>query len=591
MKEIRRKITTYLFHSNTIFVQLVLFTLIVSIVPIGIIGSLLFSHLSSSVEETLNESYSQIAKQYVANMNESLLRYQYRLHQIADNTIIIDELLNRGQDTNPYVKGKKVTVEVRKCLGVEDYNKFRNCMVYSNIKDAKIYGDKVSMIEEARKESWYSEDRILSEGIFTYLSVDRQENILSLIEPIYYIDTESLKKDYLGFVKLDIDTTKLFEPPKDKKELTSPYDIIVLDEEESIVYTSNIYSTSVLEGLAFDQLSSHKMIFKDNKMIYGDRLNLYKLKVLFIFENDFFDRKQETLQNSILWILFLLISLIGITTYLFTRSFSRRVGCLIQKIRLAEEGNFTVTEEIAGNDEITILDRHFNIMLKRLDELIQKNYIQQLEKKEAQLKSLQLQINPHFLYNTLETISSLAAVKHAFDICDLCEKLGDIFRYSLGKNYGEYVPLEQEIRHIQNYIFIQKARFGNKFDVVYNLEQDLLKNQVLRFILQPIVENALSHGLNMKQTKGILTISIKKDEECICVEVEDNGVGMELNQLIALKEYIQTNEVSKEDKKKGIGIRNVNQRIKLACGNQYGITIRSKPNEGTCFTIKLPFIQ
>ena len=95
----------------------------------------------------------------------------------------------------------------------------------------------------------------------------------------------------------------------------------------------------------------------------------------------------------------------------------------------------------------------------------------------------------------------------------------------------------------------------------------------------------------MKQTKGILTISIKKDEGCICIEVEDNGVGMELNQLIALKEYIQANEVSKEDKKKGIGIRNVNQRIKLACGNQYGITIRSKPNEGTCFTIKLPFIQ
>lgn len=149
MKEIRRKIATYLFHSNTIFVQLVLFTLIVSIVPIGIIGSLLFSHLSSSVEATLSESYSQIVKQYVANMNEGLLRYQYRLHQIADNTIIIDELLNKGLDTNPYVKGKKVTVEVRKCLGVEDYNKFRNCMVYSNIKDAKIYGDKVSMIEEA----------------------------------------------------------------------------------------------------------------------------------------------------------------------------------------------------------------------------------------------------------------------------------------------------------------------------------------------------------------------------------------------------------------------------------------------------------
>ena len=279
---------------------------------------------------------------------------------------------------------------------------------------------------------------------------------------------------------------------------------------------------------------------------------------------------------------------------------------LARTANLVGQGNFNVKmPDTDSNDEIGIVTRTFNQMVGSLEEyvakvkegaekeqeLLERELLMENHLKEARLKYLQSQINPHFLYNTLETISSLAAVKHAFDICDLCEKLGDIFRYSLGKNYGEYVPLEQEIRHIQNYIFIQKARFGNKFDVVYNLEQDLLKNQVLRFILQPIVENALSHGLNMKQTKGILTISIKKDEGCICIEVEDNGVGMELNQLIALKEYIQANEVSKEDKKKGIGIRNVNQRIKLACGNQYGITIRSKPNEGTCFTIKLPFIQ
>ena len=591
MRDVKRKIITSLFHSNTIFVQLILFTVIVSIIPICIIVSLLFSHLSSSIEETLDESYLQIVKQYVANMNENLLRYQYRLHQIADNTIIIDELLNQGSDTNPYVKGKKVTVEVSKSLGVEDYNKFENCMVYSNIKESKIYGDKVSMIEEARKEPWYNEDKILNESIFNYTSADRQKNILSLIEPIYYIDTTSLKKDYLGFVKLDIDMIKLFQPIKDSKQENSPYDIMILDDENSIVYTSNLYTTNVMEKIAFDQLDLDKAILIDNKMIYGETLHLYGLKVLFIFENSFLDRRQEILKNSILWIVALLIAWVGIIAYLFTRSFSRRVECLIQKIRLAEEGNFTVTEQISGNDEITILDRHFNTMLKRLDQLIQKNYIQQLEKKEAQLKSLQLQINPHFLYNTLETISSLAAIKNVFDICDLCEKLGDIFRYSLGKNYGEYVPLEQEIRHIQNYIFIQKSRFENQFDVIYDLQESLLKSQVLRFILQPIIENALSHGLKAKRDKGIVTITVKQKEGSLYIQVEDNGIGMTESQLVALKEYIQVNEVSKIDKKKGIGIRNVNQRIKLACGNQYGITIKSKPDEGTCFTIKLPFIQ
>lgn len=591
MDKLWRKIATYIFHSNKIFVQLVTFILLVSIIPVIVISSLLFNRISGLAENTLNESHSQLVAQYMSNMNENFFRYRYRVQQIANNTIVIDELLNQGSNVNPYVKGTKVSIEVSKCLGVEDYSKFRNCMVYSNVKDAKIYGDKVSMMEEANREQWYANSKALKKGIISYLAVDQKTKVLSLIEDIFYIDITTLTKQYIGFVKLDINSDKLFAPVKEKTEEFYSYDIMVLDEDNDLIYCSNNTLIEQLEEILFEDLDSKSMLLKNNNMIYGDTIEPYGIKVIFLFESDLFTIKKEELQKYIMPMIFILVGFITITTYLFTINFSKRVERLVHKIKLAEEGNFTVTEQIIGNDEIAILDKQFNRMLKRVNNLIQKNYIQQLEKKESELKTLQLQINPHFLYNTLETISSLAAIRQIFDICDLCEKLGEIFRYSLGKNYGEYVMLEQELRHIKNYIFIQQARFGSKFNVFYNVEADIMQKQVLRFILQPIVENAIIHGLSMKPTKGKLEISVVSQDEYILIKIEDDGVGMTPERLSDINEYINASEVRKEDKKRSIGIRNVNQRIKLSYGSSYGIIIQSELNHGSCFIIRLPFVQ
>ena len=206
------------------------------------------------------------------------------------------------------------------------------------------------------------------------------------------------------------------------------------------------------------------------------------------------------------------------------------------------------------------------------------------------MKNLQLQINPHFLYNTLETISSLAAIKQVFVVCDMCQKLGDIFRYSLGKNYGEYVTLEQELEHTKNYIFIQKIRLGDRLEVFYDIEVFPDQCKILRFILRPIVENAILHGLGNITGKGTLEISAFEQKDMLILKVMDDGIGMDEEKVESLNIYINSNG-HKEDTKKSIGIRNVNQRIKLACGENYGITIESRPYRGSSFTIRLPIIR
>lgn len=591
VEKLMKKLKTYIFHSNTIFIQLVVFTVVVSIVPIIIISGLLFGKMSKLVENTLNKSYSQSVAQYMTDMNENFFRYRDSLQQIANNTIIINELLNRGSDKNPYIKGEKVSVEVRKSLRLDGYNEFRYCMVYSNRDDAKIYGNKVSMIEEATRELWYADNSSLEEGAFSYIATDGKSRVLSIIEEINYINTNSFKQEYLGIVKLDLDAAKLFAPIKSLSEECYPYNIIVLDQEDRLVYTSDEAMLEILEDISFQELSSTEQVIHNNAMIYGDTIDAYEMKVVFLFESDVFVARKADLKKSITSMVLILVGFIAMTAYLFTRSFSKRVTCLVNKIKVVEEGNFTVTEKISGSDEIAVLDRQFNIMLKRLEDLIQKNYIQQLEKKEAELRNLQLQINPHFLYNTLETISSMAAINHEFDICDLCEKLGAIFRYSLGKNYGEYVSIQQELKHTQNYIFIQKARFGEKFDVTYSVEEGIMRYQMLRFILQPIVENAIIHGLSVCARTGKLEISIKKENDSIIIRIKDDGVGMTPEQLISLRDYISNFKVTLSSGRKSIGIINVNERIKLACGSDYGITIESELNCGSCFIITLPLIQ
>ena len=578
-----------IFHSKKIFTQLVLFTAVVSVVPIVFISSVLFTKISRMATEELINSHYQLVAQYTSNLESKLFQYRDSLKQIAKNTIVVNTLMDETQEHNPYRKGNDVSVEVNKSLNL-DSKELRNCMIYSDVDQSKIYGGRVAMMEGASREIWYIYRKSKDKDYFIYSALDGKKNtILSLIQNIEYIDLSNYEKQNLGFLKLDIYMNRLFAPTTDKEQQTYSYDVIALDQENHIVYSSNSKYNDILSETSENELLQNRITYYKDTMAIGDTENIYGLQLIFLFNNSQLSAKKAQMQQTLYPAFAVVILIITLTGLLFTRSFARRVATLINKIKVAETGDFSISEELGGNDEIAILDKQFNQMLMKLDTLIKKNYIQQLEKKESEFRNLQLQINPHFLYNTLETISSIAAVKQAFVICDLCEKLGENFRYSLGKNYGEFVTVTQELSHTQNYVYIQKTRFGDKFEVFYNIDPEVENKPLLRFILQPIVENAIEHGLSKMPGKGTLEISINQQEDKLIIKIEDDGVGMSSDRVEEINQYI--NDSSRGDQKKqSIGIRNVNQRIKLACGSEYGVTIMSTENHGSCFTISLPLM-
>ena len=582
-------------HSRSIFVQLLVFSLLASLVPTLLISIFLFYKLDRTAQAEVQDYHDQITSQYMKNIEEKLQQYRKSLEVIANNTVILSTLTD--ETLNPYDKGELVSKEVNNSLFLEKQSEVRNCMIYSSVQDCKIYGRRASMMQQASREVWYLQERAMKDDCFSYFALKDSEPILSLVKDIEELDTEHLSRSQLGIIKLDVAMKRLFVPAATDSEENATYDVIVYKnegEDAKILYqTLKENGSEILKkywsDTAKEETGANSEGLIDTYTVAGQTLEDYGLNLLFLFDNqDSLEKRAEIIETILPLLLLLMIAVTGVI-YWYSEDFSSRVELLVKKFRRAETGDLSVSEKISGTDEIAVLDQQFNRMLGKLDQLIKTSYVQKLENKEAQLKNLQLQINPHFLYNTLETISSIAAVKQVFVVCDICGKLGEIFRYSLGKDYGELVPLEQEMTHIKNYMFIQKIRYGDRLQVFYNIDVDAAHVYIPRFILQPIVENAISHGLSNLTSVGTLEVSAFEKKDRLYIEIEDDGEGMVREKVAEITRFINT--AKPVEGKKNIGIRNVNQRIKLAYGEAYGITIRSAPYQGSRFTIQLPIMR
>lgn len=565
------KIFTY-----SIFRQMVLFTVLISIVPIIFISLILYRRMDRLMMKELDVSHSQLMTQYGRNVEEKLEQYESSLGFIGGNTIICDALSGEDGDENAYVRGERISTEVTKSLFLERSGEIRNCMVYSNVWGVPVYGTRAAMKENARIEGWYG-TMGLQEGIYTYRAQDAKP-VLSMVKQAEKVDLNSFHITLLGWVKLDIRLDQLFEPANQDY-------MVLVSRGQDVLYTSGVDGSQAFAGLDLtDGKKWNQVMVKQMDLDHG-------FQVTFLFPLQELAKKKQELHQVVLPMVLGLLFLILAGAWLFTRRFARRLGGLTEKLKVAETGDLSPGPPIGGRDEIAYLDRKFTHMLNKLNELIKRNYIQGMENKEAQLRNLQLQINPHFLYNTLETISSMAAVKNVFDVCDMCHWLGEIFRYCLGKDYGEYVTLGEELHHTQNFIFIEKVRLRERLKVYYHVELDVEAYLVLRFILQPMVENSINHGLRSITGVGTLDVTIREEGGCLLIKVEDDGVGMNANRVEELERYMNQTDNGADRDMKSIGIRNLNQRIKMACGQEYGVRIESEPYQGSCFSIWMPLMK
>lgn len=246
-------------------------------------------------------------------------------------------------------------------------------------------------------------------------------------------------------------------------------------------------------------------------------------------------------------------------------------------------------DSVHENSPFYPLFSDLRMMTERLKDLILKEYTAKMMKKQAELDALQSQINPHFLYNTLESIRGQAMVEGVEEIEIMTSALSELFRYSISKK-GNLVTLEEELANVENYLMIQQYRFNNKFIIINKVEADTLNCKVPKLLIQPIVENAILHGLETKKGKGTITISAYKTERRLVLNIEDDGLGISSNRLVKLNDILKGEQSAIENDEVGlkIGLNNVNQRIKLNFGNDYGLSVYSTKGAGTNVEVVLP---
>lgn len=282
--------------------------------------------------------------------------------------------------------------------------------------------------------------------------------------------------------------------------------------------------------------------------------------------------------------------LLTIIIYLIIyRIFNKQVRVLIESMEQLQKGRFDLKIPVKSEDEIGIISHAFNEMCEKLNIYVEQVYAAEIQRKNAELNALQTQIDPHFLYNTLDSIRTKALTEHAGDTADMIVLLGDLFRWN-SRTKEKFILLEVELEYIETYLKLQKYRYDDQMEVDIHVEDACLDDIVPKLILQPLIENVIKHAFVERTGKGIIGITVKEKQNTrLEITVFDNGIGIKEEKLHEMNE--QLNQQINQDDFNSIGLQNVQARIRLLYGDSYGLKINSIDGMGTAVKLTLPVLK
>ncbi|MGG4091012.1 cache domain-containing sensor histidine kinase [Paenibacillus lautus] len=394
----------------------------------------------------------------------------------------------------------------------------------------------------------------------------------------------SLQHPY-GILTMDINANEFYSLIKMENYNKSVY---IIDEFGGVISTGdqNLQSNQLFDVFPIQERMTQDAGSFDIKINGQERFFTYKKlsngwsTVITVPYDELLANANQATKN-VIWFSALAIGIAILLLYFTTKVMTKRIEVLLQQIRKVERGDFRLSIKPMGHDEIGQVSFAFNKMASTIQSLIHDVYVKEIARKESELNTLQAQINPHFLYNTLSSISSLAIKEGAMQVYQMVNYLAKYYRVSLNKG-KRIILLEQEINLVKNYVAIQKIRFRDKLHMHYDLDEQLFGNTTIKLILQPFIENCINHAIG--DESGInINVKLRQEGDDILLQVIDDGIGMTPEQL--------DHALNKSDNLSGYGVKNVDDRIKLTYGEEYGVSIFSRLGIGTAVTIRIPVIS
>lgn len=429
--------------------------------------------------------------------------------------------------------------------------------------------------------------RVIPNHIPRYINASSVNNYEVISYGIYLFDANAVRfNNPLGYVVVNVWADHFKNAYQSADSLNGT--LYVVDADGTTLFDSS----GALNGRPFDWASYGIQSLEEadsngeyviNSLV-SDR-NDYRF--LNIVDRDVIRREANAMRRR-LYGIFGVCMLVALVISLISASlFSRRIERLVKNMRRLELGEFNEYGPVRANDEIGYLEQSFSSMVQRLDKHIQTAYVYELKSKTAELKALQAQINPHFLFNTLESIRMNALMNGDGQTAKMIHILGNLFRWNI-KSRGMFVALHEEIDYAGAFVELQKIRYADAFDVTTDVPQRLLGFGVPKFILQPLVENAIKHGQKGVSSGGIIAIrAFEAPEGQLNIAVEDNGHGMDAQTVRRIIGQLDEPEKETSDEY-SIGLSNVHQRIRILFGAPYGLTIESEPEVKTVVSIAMP---
>ncbi len=575
--------------------KLMIAYMIVVFLPVLLVGFILsYSIRTNIVDNAMREATVNVERVYsrVDDVMKLVMDISYKMQMDQE---LEDLLLADYKSTQEVFDAYFRYREFENTINLYS-NRIRDIRIYSSNKSLLDSGQFVKLTAEKMKDEWYKKVDI-ADGRICWQYLPNEARIDSSMCLTRIVRTLSSYK-VLGALIISLNNDHMNELMK-----SEPYDTFLVDDLGNIfaakdkeILGCNILDTqlSVTNGVKDGTIDidymdkpSKAVIKSFNPSNINGNFKIISIVPISVLE--------EQVGSSALLVAGIMTSSLLIAFVLiliFSNALSKRLKILSNDMHKVAMGNFEVSTEVTGEDEIGQLSRDLNVMTDSLRELVEEVYITKAQKdqlsiqqKEIKLEMLASQINPHFLFNTLETIRMKAHCLGQDELADVVKLLGRIMRRNLEVG-NEMITIESEIDFVTSYLGIQKFRYGDKinYEICYESE-DIKEVKILPLIIQPIVENAIVHGLELKEGKGNVTVRLSRKNFYIVISVTDDGVGMSGEKL---QEVLDSLNDTGENSKKSIGLKNVHNRLKMFYGETYGLRIFSSKNVGTTIDILMP---
>ena len=586
-----RKIAEYL--AKRVKPQTIQFTIsvsftIVSVCSMGILGVTLYNRFVNRMEDMTIESSEQLLNQTAINL-ETYLRNMRRISDAMYYSVIKDKDLavdSVDEEMNLLYEANKDNL-----ISIACYTNDGKLVAAAPVTNEKDNSDIVD-------QEWFVNAVDQMENL--HFSTPHVQNLFDNATYRYYwvvslsraVELTSNGNSTLGVLLVDMNYSsieQLFN--KANTDNSSEY-VYLMDSDGEIIYHpkqkliyTNLYEENNLEAVHYDD-GSHQEIFQGEKRLITVKTVSYTgWKIVSVVPMSAFNMGLYGTRMFVIMLMALSMLMIIIINQLVSARIAKPLQRLNESVKEWEAGNLNPTIYVGGSLEVEHLGKTLRSTVEQINQLMHDILYEQEEKRKSELDALQSQINPHFLYNTLNSIQCVAEMQGAENVSNMLDAMISILHYT-AESAGEIVAMEKELTFIQNYIKIINFRYFDRFSFLVQADDKVRNYGTLRFILQPIVENAIFHGFEAADLNALIEIKIVEKDQNLVIEITDNGKGMEEAKCAEILQHDSTERRGLNR----IGIYNVNQRIKLYFGENYGIRIISKMGQFTKVIITMPRI-